>query len=265
MLFRSTYGAVAIAAGVRLLFHPRPVRIDSDPTLLARLLGNLIDNAIKFTPGGTVLVCARWRPGHARLEVRDNGRGIPPEHQQTVFEEFFQVGNAARDPSAGLGLGLAIVSRIGHLLGTPLTLHSRLGRGTVFALAVPVAATQSGAADERLPVMPLLVLIGAEAGRDALGKRAAGWGYRICTAAGPAEADRLLAAGNAIPIVAVADSDKIDPSLCALLRAYPGIVISPPGYALLELGPYHLYEPVKPARLHALLRRMHCPSHKEFP
>lgn len=139
-----TYSSPARQAGVSLHVRPGPeLNIITDPVLLCRLLGNLVDNAIKFASHGRILVCARLEnPGSPegsglRLEVRDNGKGIAPEHLQKIFDEYFQVGNPERDPSAGLGLGLSIVRRITVLLDIPLTLKSSLGRGTVFAVSLP--------------------------------------------------------------------------------------------------------------------------------
>ena len=113
-------------------------KVLSDPVLLERILLNLISNAIRYTPqNGTVLLCCRKRGDDLRIEVRDNGIGIPPEEQQNVFREFVQLANSARDRSKGLGLGLAIVDRLASLLHHSLTLRSLPGRGSTFSVTVP--------------------------------------------------------------------------------------------------------------------------------
>ena len=138
----ATYGPIAHARGVSLRFLPGSgAALHTDAVLIGRLLGNLIDNAIKFVAaGGSVLVCARRCAQGVRIEVRDNGPGIAPEHHAQIFDEYYQVGNPARNPNAGLGLGLAIAQRIAHLLDAPLTLRTAPGRGTVFAVTLATGA-----------------------------------------------------------------------------------------------------------------------------
>ncbi len=131
-----TYAPIARQAKVRLLFHPGDFILHSDGHLLSRLLGNLIDNAIKFSPGGTVLVCVRRAERGHKIQVRDNGQGIAAEHHETIFDDFYQVGNSERNPDAGFGLGLSIVSRIARLLECRLHLASAAGKGSIFSLLI---------------------------------------------------------------------------------------------------------------------------------
>ncbi len=147
----ATYAPVAARAGVSLLFRPASHLVHTDPVLVGRLLGNLIDNALKFTHPhrGNVLVCARRDTrdapgGGLRIEVRDNGPGIDDEHQRRIFDEYYQAGNPARNPGEGLGLGLAIVQRIARLLDLPLGLRTRSGQGTTFFITLPLAGAGAG-------------------------------------------------------------------------------------------------------------------------
>jgi signal transduction histidine kinase len=250
----ATYAPAAETAGVRLLFRPRMAMLETDPALLTRLIGNLIDNAIKFSPGGTVLVCARWRANAVRIEVRDNGKGIPPAHQQAIYEEYFQLGNDARDPGAGLGLGLAIAHRIAKLLGANISLRSAIGRGSSFALTLPCLMGTRQAKAESPPLLPRLILIGQTGDFP---ERAQRWGYTVEIAENIAAAWRLLDDGRAIPIIIHLDSCILPGELQSLLRRHPGVVITPAECEMPELGAYHLREPVKPARLRALLRSLH--------
>lgn len=129
----------AARKGLRLRFRPTGLAVCSDPVLLEQILRNLISNALRYTEQGTVLVAARARGGQVLLQVWDTGIGIGEADQAIVFDEFVQVGNRARESARGLGLGLSIVKRSAAVLGHPLTLRSRLGRGSCFALLVPRA------------------------------------------------------------------------------------------------------------------------------
>lgn len=131
------YGARARTRGLRLRVVPTSLVLSTDPALIERLLRNLIENAIRYTPTGKILVgCRRTREG-IRIEVLDSGIGIAEENHEAIFEEFHQVGNTARDRSQGLGLGLAIVRRLVGLLGGRVMVRSALGRGARFSLILP--------------------------------------------------------------------------------------------------------------------------------
>lgn len=143
------FTAIAAAKGLRLTVRPVEALVVSDPAYLRRILQNLIGNAIRYTARGRVLVGARKRGGMVRLEVWDTGPGIPEEEQDNIFKEFHRL-NARASASEGMGLGLAIVERACALLGHPLGLSSRLGRGTCFMLQVPLSQ-----ADDGPPLRPL--------------------------------------------------------------------------------------------------------------
>lgn len=137
----ASFAPLAAERGVTLHLHAPPQSVHTDPMLFGRIVENLLSNAIRYSPGGRVLLAWR-RHGDAsvRIEVRDNGPGIPPEEHQRVFEEFHQLGNPERDRSKGLGLGLAIVARLAERLELPLGLRSAPGRGSVFSLVLRRAA-----------------------------------------------------------------------------------------------------------------------------
>jgi signal transduction histidine kinase len=139
------FAAEADRKGLSLRVRAPDVWIESDAILLERILRNLLSNALRHTTRGGVLLSARRHRGRLRLQIWDSGSGIAPEHQPRIFDEFYQVGEQHGQAHHGLGLGLAIVRRLARLLGYPLELHSRPGRGTVFSLDVPVLA--SGPAD----------------------------------------------------------------------------------------------------------------------
>jgi len=133
--------AEADRKGLSLRVRAPDVWIESDAILLERILRNLLSNALRHTTRGGVLLSARPHRGRLRLQIWDSGSGIAPAHQPRIFDEFYQVGEQHGQARHGLGLGLAIVRRLARLLGYPLELHSRPGRGTVFSLDVPVLAS----------------------------------------------------------------------------------------------------------------------------
>jgi len=121
---------------LKLKLHARQTIVYSDRLLLERILRNLISNAIRYTDSGGILLSARQRGDRVLLQVWDTGIGIPQESQQEIFVEFQQLHNAHRDRTQGLGLGLALVKRLCHLLDHSLTLNSREGKGSVFSLCI---------------------------------------------------------------------------------------------------------------------------------
>jgi signal transduction histidine kinase len=128
--------------GLQLRLRASPLWVRTDPELLQRLLTNLVENAIKYTVQGGVLVVARQRGTTTWIDVCDTGVGIAPEQQGKIFDEFYQVNNPGRDRSQGLGIGLSIVRRLSILLGHPVEVHSRPGRGSQFRLMLPTAPAQ---------------------------------------------------------------------------------------------------------------------------
>ncbi|WP_231949216.1 ATP-binding response regulator [Herminiimonas arsenitoxidans] len=133
------YAPQAAAKSLILRLHHASVpAVYSDPVLLDRILRNLVDNAIRHTKRGGILIGCRRRGQFLQVEVWDTGVGIAPADQEKIFMEFHQIGNPERNQNKGLGLGLAIVRRTADLLGHRLTLRSRPGRGSVFTLTLPL-------------------------------------------------------------------------------------------------------------------------------
>ncbi|MDE2606977.1 MAG: hybrid sensor histidine kinase/response regulator [Burkholderiales bacterium] len=135
-----------------VLDAPVGVRCWTDPALVLRVLRNLTENAIKFTPQGQVALRLRTADRMAFLSVEDTGRGIPPSEQAMVFEEFYQVDNPERDRAKGLGLGLSIVRRLCKLLGITLEMRSAEGQGTTITLGVPLDSLGALAPAEPQPL-----------------------------------------------------------------------------------------------------------------
>ncbi len=131
------HGPPARVRGLQFVVDSTDVVVRTDPVLLERLLGNLVGNAVRYTPRGTVRVGVRDDgDGPVDVSVSDTGIGIPAHQHEHVFEEFVQLGNPERDRDRGIGLGLAIVRRLAGLLRIELTMESTPGEGTRFALCM---------------------------------------------------------------------------------------------------------------------------------
>ncbi len=139
---RDEFDYHAQAKGLTLHVVSCHLQVLSDPRLLEQMVRNLISNALKYTSKGRVLLGCRRRGTTLNVEVLDTGIGIPASELNTIFEEYRQIGNAARERSQGLGLGLSIVKRLSVLLEHRITVRSNPGRGSSFAVAVPLSPSQ---------------------------------------------------------------------------------------------------------------------------
>lgn len=108
--------------------------IYTDESLLTRMIGNLVDNAVKFTAKGKIIISTDINSDSILLTIADTGKGILEDQQQNVFTEFTQLNNPERDREKGLGLGLAIVKRISQVINVPINMQSKYGVGTTFTL-----------------------------------------------------------------------------------------------------------------------------------
>ncbi|MGE5505232.1 MAG: ATP-binding protein [Actinomycetota bacterium] len=198
------------AKGLDLHVVPCSAWIDSDPTLLGRIVGNLLENALKYTEAGTVLLGCRHRGDRIAICVGDTGVGIAPEYRDAVFEEFVQIGSQGRDRAQGMGLGLATVKRMAALLGHPIGLVSRPGRGSLFWVEVgriaPAAGRAGSAEAERAQVAGHHVLVVDDEAAILEGMRVIleAAGHRVETAVSADEAVARVDGGFA-PDVVVTD------------------------------------------------------------
>lgn len=171
----------------------------SDPALVGRIVRNIVDNAVRHTQTGGVLIACRKRGDSVRVEVWDTGPGIARSEQEKIFLEFHQIGNPERDRSKGLGLGLAIVRRTAELLKHPLTVRSTPGKGSVFALSVPlgdagkVKAEWTSLAPTHTAQQLVLVVEDDLANLEGLSGLLEVWGYRVLAGRGARD---VLAAMN---------------------------------------------------------------------
>jgi Na+/proline symporter/signal transduction histidine kinase/CheY-like chemotaxis protein len=267
------FAPMARAKGLKLTFAPTRLAVRSDRRLLRRLLQNFVSNAVKYTPRGRVLVGVRRAGEQVRIEVWDTGLGIPETMRARVFEEFHRLDQGAK-VARGLGLGLSIVQRLARVLGHPIRLDSTPGRGSLFAVTVPLSRAAVAAAPvEAAPVFAQDPLAGLkvlaidneprvlEGMRTLIGK----WGAQVSTAGGLEEALERL---DPPPDIVIADyhlDDGDGLAAIAAIRARLGAGL-PAVLATAERGAdlraaceaAHvalLYKPVKPAPLRALLTR----------
>nr|WP_319528213.1 hybrid sensor histidine kinase/response regulator NahK/ErcS' [Pseudomonas laurentiana] len=131
------YAHIADTEGLRLDYVPCSLKVRSDIQLLARILRNLLSNAIRYTPQGRVLLGCRRRGQRLLIEVWDTGIGIAADKRGEIFQEFKRGDVQRPDQDRGLGLGLAIVEKIAGILGHQITVRSTPGRGSVFSIEVP--------------------------------------------------------------------------------------------------------------------------------
>lgn len=134
---------------IKASLQPRLPRLFGDPDLLGQVLINLVDNAIKYTPeGGTITISALVEGDEIRIDVADNGVGIPAENLPRIFERFYRVEKARTRDMGGTGLGLAIVKHIVKGHGGRVDVKSVIGKGTVFSIFLPLEMPETPPATE---------------------------------------------------------------------------------------------------------------------
>jgi signal transduction histidine kinase/CheY-like chemotaxis protein len=273
----SEFEAEARQKGLAVRARNCAVIAHSDPVLFERILRNLISNAVRYTERGGVLIACRPRRKGILFQVWDTGIGIPQARIPDVFEEFQQINNPQRDRSLGLGLGLAIVRRLCTLLGLPLELRSRVGRGTVVSVRLPRGTSLAAASTPTSAGRPawdmngriVLIIDDERAVLQATGTLLEKWGCEAITAESGADACELLSGSGVVPDVILSDLrlrgeetgiDAIHRVRAALDHPIPAIVVtgdtSPDRIKLAhESGYWLLHKPLQPARLRAAMHR----------
>jgi len=213
---RGEFDYMAQARGLVLRMPHTSAVIESDPRLLEQMVRNLLGNAVKYTAKGGIVLGCRRRGDTLRIEVHDTGIGIAADELHAIFEEFHQVDNPARERSRGLGLGLSIVQRLGQLLGHAVDVRSRPGKGSIFAITVPLRAVVGGATVT--PAFPLpvslpppsrackvLVVDDDPDVRDLLEQLLVGEGYRVRGVFDGDAAIRMMATAAIQPEILLTD------------------------------------------------------------
>ncbi len=267
------FAPLALAKGLQLKFVPCSLTVRADRRLLRRLVQNLVSNAIKYTPAGRVLVGCRRRGEALRIDVYDTGVGIPNDKLRDVFVEFHRLDEGAKI-ARGLGLGLSIVERVARVLGGTVEVRSRLGRGSHFAVTVPLSRAEpmalSAREDARLDPGQLIGLTALcidnePSVLDGMQTLLQGWGCEVIKAPDLESALAALAENDALPNGLLIDyhldrGNGIE--AIAALRAccgeVPAILItadrSPQAREAARAHDIQvLHKPIKPAALRALL------------
>jgi signal transduction histidine kinase/CheY-like chemotaxis protein len=151
----TTFADAAREKALSLRVVPSDAWVYSDFILLERIMLNLASNAVRYTAQGGVVIGARRRGNMLRLEVWDSGPGIPEDQRQNIFVEFYQLASAQGGHRSGLGLGLAIVERLCSLLGHRIEMTSVVGRGSRFAILVPLTVAQAEAVEPPAQIPPI--------------------------------------------------------------------------------------------------------------
>ncbi|UXI68413.1 hybrid sensor histidine kinase/response regulator [Tahibacter amnicola] len=272
---RQQFSVVAERRGLSLRTRPSRVVLRTDAHLLQRILQNFVSNALRYTSQGRVVVGVRRQGTDAVIEVWDTGPGIPPEQQNRIFDEFQRSGQSSPWGEQGLGLGLAICERMARILGHRLSVRSIPGRGSCFAVRVPVVARRAAheprgigrpvAAGAALPPLHVLCLDNEPAILEGMSALLTRWGLSCDLAANVDEARAAVRARRPDLILADFHLGTLQDGLDALSEIQRTLRPPPPaalitadyspelkqrarlrGYAL-------LHKPIKPAALRALL------------
>ena len=261
--------------GLRLYIPPSAVWVSADPTMLERILINLLANSIRYTPTGTVMLAVRRSgPNRVRIEVRDSGVGIRDDAQQLIFDEFVQLGNPERDRNKGLGLGLSIVQRMSELMHLRYGVRSRLGRGSVFWLELLTAPAQvvphpeMPEGERRMAGRLVIVIEDDPLALESLCDQLRSWGCEVVAARSGKELLSTLEARGVVPDAVLCDhrlqNGEQGTDVVAQVRTHFGITV--PAVlvtgdsslqmreGLAETGLPILAKPVRPARLRAVLQ-----------
>jgi signal transduction histidine kinase/ActR/RegA family two-component response regulator len=270
------FSPLAREKGLELLIVPTRLWVSSDRRLLRRVLQNLVSNAIKYTAKGKVLVGVRRHGEKLSVQVGDTGPGIPKGKRSLIFKEFERLEETAHSVR-GLGLGLAIVERIGKVLDHAIDMRSVLGRGSLFSVELPQAAPRA-ATDQAMIATPTagriagLKVLCIDNEPDVLNGMQAlleGWGCVTQTAQNAAEAiDQLRRTGD-MPDIVLADFhldggtglEAVAAVHSAVQSQVPVIVITADHSAevqreIRKLGYALLRKPLKAAALRALMYQL---------
>jgi Na+/proline symporter/signal transduction histidine kinase/CheY-like chemotaxis protein len=259
----------AQAKGLRLRRVRTTAWVMADRALLTAALRNLMSNAVRYTEAGGVLIGVRRRGDEALIAIHDTGRGIAPADIERIFGEFERGTSTDRE---GLGLGLAIVRRAGRLLGVEIETASVPGRGSRFALALPVlrreaaapAAPAPAARPGQLGDARVLVVDNDPAALTAAAALLGKWGLTVTCAASLAEARALTPEA---PDIAIMDyrldgAERGDATYVALCEGWgtrpPAILLTAEAseeteLAAARMGANRLLKPSSPAALRALI------------
>src|SRR5699024_226973 len=267
------YMPMASRRQLEIRLYMQPTMLYSDQRLLRRILQNFISNALRYTTTGRIVLAGRRRGDKVILQVWDTGQGIPPHHIEKIYTEFHRYEQANDWGERGMGLGLSICHRIATLLEHPLDAQSRVGKGSMFSVTVPIATAAQPAAEapvvtsstQQRTLTGLRVLcldndVDILMGMEALLSH---WGVAVIQATTIDEALEKMALQPQVLLVDYHLHDRLDglDSLDALrenARHLPGALLTADGSEKLkkqarQRGYLVLTKPVRPASLRAFL------------
>jgi two-component system, sensor histidine kinase len=268
--------ALAEDRGLGLCHVSSRAVVRSDIRLLRSIIQNFLSNAVRYTRDGRILLGCRRCGAGLRIEIWDTGAGIPADKFDEIFEEFRQL-DTAGGHDRGIGLGLAIVKRAAKTLGVAIAVRSRVGRGSVFSVTVPIGSKQPATVGSTAPrplgqfADPMLLVIDDQrsilAGMQAMLE---GWGCTAVVATSGDEAIGRLAALRRPPDLVIADYHldagttgvaEIRRIRQALGHPIPGIIITanntPEVQAQVQQNGLRLLrKPLNPAQLRALMTQL---------
>jgi PAS domain S-box-containing protein len=282
MEFRQIAGAERLV----LDFIPCSALVRSDIQLLARILRNLLTNAIRYTPEGRVLLGCRRRRQSLSIEVWDTGVGIASDKLEEIFQEFKRGEGVRPNQDRGLGLGLAIVDKIARMLGHRIQVSSQPGRGSKFSIEVPLAKRapkarpEPGTAElalERLHGARVWVLDNDTAICAGMRTLLEGWGCVVTTALSEedlarqvdnfhAEADLMIAdyhldnGHTGIDVVTTVNDRRASPLPALMITANYSNDLK---QQVRELGYMLMHKPVRPMKLKTAM--CHLLEHGQAP
>lgn len=280
----SDFEPIAAARGLRIRIRPTSAYVLSDPTMLRRILLNVISNAIRYTAKGGVVVGARRRGAALRIDVADTGIGIPPDQHEAIFEEFHRgaiVASGDLAHQAGSGLGLSIVMRMVSALGHQISFTSVEGRGTVFRIHVPLgkAPEQPEKATDLSPLRPasnslfgtnVLVVENDRSVMEAMTTLLESWRCSVRLACQTEEALELLGDAVWTPDIILADQhldggdlgfDTVEQARRQMQRQIPAVIITADASDDLAAQAHQhgielMRKPLRPAELRALMTHL---------
>lgn len=267
-----------------LLFWPQnDFTLHSDPILLEQVLRNLITNAIRYTNTGRIIIDAEKDENKLTVSVADTGIGISKIEQDSIFDEFYQVGNQQRDRNHGLGLGLAIVKRILDLLESKIQLESS-DKGSCFSFCLDLSEEVidkqrmvENLIETKLKLSSIVcILEDDEQVSDAMQTLLQSWGCSVLVASNAEAMIKKLNYSHVIPDVIISDLqlgddiNGVEESECLweeFNRIIPTVIITGNIEAeqladIKQKGLPVLYKPVAPARIRTFLRSASKNSNK---
>ncbi|MFY0676946.1 MAG: PAS domain S-box protein [Neptuniibacter sp.] len=270
---------VAESKGLELVYKECSACVRSDSRLLVRIIRNFISNAIRYTDGGKVIVGCRRKPEAISIQIWDTGEGIPTDKIEHIFQEFHQLDRDKGKDRQGVGLGLAIVDRISKILKHPLTVHSVEGKGSVFAVEVPIAKRldnkwEKPSVSQSVPDLvagtSILVIDNEENILASMYALLQQWGCDVMIATTAKEAIQLCREDCFIPEIILADyhldDNAVGTEAIKILRKefnleIPGVMLTADRSTecrqmFRSMGLPVLNKPVKPGKLRALITHL---------